>query len=110
MDELAGELSLAELCAVQWKECVERALEAFEVIDETRVLRIRYESLARRPGDEALRLGAFLEFDRQELLKSSLLGEIRADSIGNAAAGLEVESKSRIRDIIEPTMQRLGYS
>lgn len=110
MASLAGKLSLPEICASQWKECVDRSLDAFDKMKADRILRIRYESLATAPQEEALRLAAFLDIDAEELLKSPLLARIRSDSIGTAEAGLDATAMAAIRDIIEPTMQRLDYS
>ena len=108
MVEQSRTLSLAELCAMQWKECVDRSLDAFEGISEARVLRVSYEALVTAPSDEVSRLAEFLDIDAKSLLASPFFRKIRSDSIGKARSIVDTETLSAIRPIVEPTMQRLA--
>ena len=100
---------LAELCAHQWQVCVERSLDAFDSISEDRVLRIAYERLVEDKATHASRIEEFLDIDVNSLAGSAYLGEISAHSVGKASAKMSSEAITKINQIIEPTMQRLGY-
>ena len=52
--------TLGELCARQWRECVEVAAREFALIDPARVLNLRYEDLVRCPHESLVELSAFL--------------------------------------------------
>jgi hypothetical protein len=98
MDELARQLSLEEICALQWKACVERAGESLQRVPAKRVFRLRYEDFAREPVAVSRRICDFLGVaaDAAELQEATR--RVRADSIGKGRRQLgdaELERISR---------------
>lgn len=60
MRELLADTTLSEVCAYQWRRCVDAADEQLRTIDSARVHRLRYEDLVASPAEETRRLEEFL--------------------------------------------------
>lgn len=109
MDSLRSANSIEELCALQWQECVERALNDLEQIPQDRVFKITYEALVCEKIECASRLAQFLNLDPRVLADSPYLKEVSADSIGKGHSNMSANAVSRVVERIESTMKRLGY-
>lgn len=109
MDKLLSRHSLDEVCAIQWKRCVDLAAEAFCVIPKERWLEVRYETFVNQPYDELLRIIDFLNLDISEKASRGAVANVKADSIGKGRAELAKEAIQRLMPLIQDTMDRYDY-
>jgi hypothetical protein len=109
MEVLKARHDLPELCALQWRGCVDAALDSFEKLPDERILRVGYEELVRGKVEQISRIAGFIGVEPDDLLESSYLDNISESSIGKGYATMPDDVVSRILTLIEPTMARLGY-
>ncbi len=109
LPEALGRYSLREVCALQWKRCVDLADRALSEMPEGKVVRVRYEGFVEKPEDE---LGRILD----ELGLSATLPDIRsatagvsAGSIGKGREAMSPVDIGDIRALAGETLARLGY-
>ncbi|MGH9243367.1 MAG: sulfotransferase family protein [Acidimicrobiales bacterium] len=105
-EELAAMSSLAEVCARQWRRCVELAEEQLAGVNTRRVHRLRYEALAHDPGAELERLAAFLG---EPAPPRDTLPEVSALSVGQWASELSPRDQSLVAELTSPSLEALGY-
>ena len=110
LQEAVATKSLAEVCALQWVRCVDRSHEDFETIDPARVHKLRYEDFVDNPEDEIVRVAGFLGIGIEPSELPALVGDVSPRSVGNGAKTLSADDLERIRPIIAPWMERLGYA
>lgn len=95
MAELAQTVTLAELCAHQWRRCVELSDAAFERMAPAKVHRLRYEDLVTEPEGEVGRLAEFLD--------APVPGDtpaVRPDSVGRWRSALSADEQQLVDAII----------
>jgi hypothetical protein len=109
LKSFAGHSDLAELCAMQWKACLERSLDAFDAIPEDRILRLSYENLIKDTREQVKKIVDFLDIDVDPRVCDTLTGKINASSVGKGYRQLPNEVVLRLTRHIGPTMERLGY-
>ncbi|MEM9138191.1 MAG: sulfotransferase [Pseudomonadota bacterium] len=103
----AARLPLAEVCARQWRICVETARRDLAALPENRVTEIRYEDLV--SGPEALaRLVARTGLDGAETIEAARAANVRADTSGKWRA-LPEDQCQAILDVVGPVVRDLGY-
>ena len=106
--EFARSATLAELCARQWRECVDAATRDFAQIDPARVLNLRYETLVSRPRESLGALFAFL--DMHDAASSVDFSHVSSDGIGRGRESLQAPHAGSALDLMAPTLARLGYA
>lgn len=102
--------SLAEVAALQWVRCVERAEEAFRRIDPSRVHRLRYEEFVQDPHAEIRRFAEFLEVDLAPGTVQSAAERVSAKSVGKWRSELDDQTKRLVEPYLAPVLERLGYA
>lgn len=95
---------LEEVCALQWKRCVESSLRGIDGLDEDQLIQVRYEDFVRRPDDEAARLMRFLGID-----SIPFVGDISSDSVGRGRAQLGEEKSAHLDALLGDTMRRVEH-
>jgi hypothetical protein len=110
MDVLLKRYSLEEVCALQWKWCVERAMEDFLLISHDRVVEVEYEDFVTYPETALKRMLDFLGYPIDRKIVNEAVFDVYSESIGKGAAMLNEERTQKILYIIEDTQQRLGYA
>jgi hypothetical protein len=96
-----------ELCVIQWRRCVESALDAFEQIDRRRVHHVVYEELAHDP---ATHLAAVLDFlDLRPSIAEEWASSVSAGSVGKGRKVLDEQRVARLEELAAPALARLGY-
>jgi len=88
---------------------VESSLEAFETIDSDRVLRVRYEDLVTDPAAALEGLSAFAGIPTPDLSGHPAFTGISPRSLGRGRSDLGTEGVARLRPIVAPALERLGY-
>jgi hypothetical protein len=110
MDDLLARYSLAEVCALQWRRCVESAHAALAAMPAQRWIEVSYEDFVRDPAAELGRIGAFLGSDLSSEHRQRAVGAVRGGSIGKGRAALEPDARARIEPIVGDTLARFGYA
>jgi hypothetical protein len=106
IQQLLREMALEEVCALQWRCCVEAACAYGRKLDPTRYLEIRYEDLS-----EAL-LSQVLEFSEirdPDAVLESFRNTFREDKRRTPEAGEREAVIQKALPILEPTLRWLGY-
>ena len=96
MREAAAELTLEEVCALQWKTCVQRAEAALERLSADRVLRLRYEDFARDAAPQTSRILSFLQIPVATTLVAAAVEGVRDKSIGKGRRFLTAQQRQHI--------------
>ncbi len=107
IDEMLRSRSLDEVCAAQWRRCIERSYSALERLPCERVHRLRYEDFVRRPEDGLVELLRFLDLPTVDL--ESAVAGVSASSIGRGHLSLEASKLARVQEMLSPTLGQLGY-
>jgi hypothetical protein len=109
MQELLSRFSLEEVCALQWRECVERAAQTLANVGEDRVLRARYESVVDDPRSFLAQVADFLRVGyRGE--EASHYGWISPGRIGAGRDSLTPDARIAVERIIAGTLECYGYA
>lgn len=107
MDRLIRQHELPVLCAIQWRACVDAALDAFDAIDDKRTCTVAYEELVGDKRPTLACLAQFLEIDEKQLQRSPLVSRMNAQSVGKGRKRLSADALAAMSEIIQPTMRRL---
>jgi hypothetical protein len=106
--DFARTASIPELCARQWRECVELATRDLAAIGARRVHMLRYEALVQRPRETIAEAFSFL--GAPEAAAAIDVAHVTAGSIGRGRAELEAAGHGRALALMAPTLARLGYA
>lgn len=110
MEQLLHKHSLEEVCALQWKRCVESSADSFSRMPKDQWIEIGYEDFVCKPESELSRILDFLglTIDIQQKRQATL--NVTPTSIGKGKASLGEEKIQRLTPIIHDTMDRYGYA
>jgi hypothetical protein len=109
MKEDFEKYSLAEVCALQWLRCVEKAEKDLDQIAPERIHRIRYEDFVVNPVSELRQLGDFLDLELSEQLLEELSAGIHAKSIGKGRQSIDDKTAKLIDKLIGDKLRQHGY-
>ncbi len=109
MAEAVANRPLEEVCALQWRACVEAADHALAALPAERVHRIYYEEVAQRPREQLARLGAFLGVEVPEAVAAASAGRVSPRNIGKGREELDGGMLERVMPMMEPILERHGY-
>ena len=105
--EFARSSTVAELCARQWRECVELAARDLAAIPAERVFRLRYEDLVRRPRETLRSVFGYLGVP--EAAAAIDVSHVSATNVGRGSAILAADGAGRALELLEPALARHGY-
>lgn len=108
MEEDLQRLSLAEVCAWQWRHCVESSLADLAPLSPDRVLHLRYEEFVAAPEEQLRRIGLFLEEEWSEEERHAAVASVSKGSVGKGARELPEDQRQAIDEIVSPLMDRLA--
>lgn len=108
IDVAATTLSTLEICAQQWKHCVEACLDGLASVPTHRCLTIHYETLVTSTAiiDE---LSTFLDLPDPEIVRAHYHRTVRHDTVGRWKETLEPHEQAVLNTCLESTLRRLGY-
>ena len=109
MDELLNRYSIEEVCALQWKRCVDAAAEALSERPTDRRVEVGYEDFVRNPEKELFSLAGFLGLEIDDILCREAVAAVTPRSIGKGRKALGAEAVRRLMPFIQDTMARYGY-
>ena len=102
--ELLDKYSLPEVCALQWKACVDNSERDFSTIPSENIIRIKYERFVREPVVEFARLADFINKPVPDSVNNFLKKSVKQNSVGKGRRALgEIEVKN-----LRP-LERYGY-
>lgn len=107
--ELMKNHSTTEMCALQWKRCVDNSDRDFANLSDDRVIRVKYEDLVSQPVTEFEKIANFLGKDASDSYKEYLRLNVRTCSVGKGRKALGQEVVDEIRPLIADTLVRYGY-
>ncbi len=109
MNELLARHSLIEVCALQWRACVENAERDFAEMLEHRIHRVGYEQFVDDPAREFARLGDFLGREIPGGVSQQLRDGVRSDSVGKGRSALGEKAMESLRPLLNDTLVKYGY-
>ncbi len=107
--ELLAKHTLTEVCALQWKTCVDIAERDFLSIPSEKIFRIKYEDFVKNPVAKFSQLANFLDKQVPQNIADYLNANVRAGSVGKGRQKLGLEKVDRLRPLIADTLNRCGY-
>lgn len=104
-------LSVPEVCAHQWRTCVESSLAFAQRVDTSRIFQLKYEDIILDPSALA-RLGDFLELslESRESMQQELRRTLRAPERSRWTETFDAATRREILSVISSLQVRLGYS
>ncbi|MGA7616384.1 MAG: sulfotransferase [Thermoanaerobaculia bacterium] len=109
LDDALARYELEEVCALQWKRCVDRSDADLGRIDPERLHAISYETFARDPEHELSRLADFLGVDIPDAQRNQLAASVSPRSVGKWRRDLDVDTVKKIEVIAGETLRTHGY-
>jgi len=109
MDEIMKSKSLEEICALQWKKCVDQSDHAFNDIPNDRVISIKYEELVRSPKRELDKILSFIGISIEDDMVRSAVYNVSDKSVGKGRGLLNEKEIKELAPIIQDTMLKHGY-
>lgn len=110
MNVVLAEHDLLEVCAIQWRECVEKSLLGLELVSNDRLCTIAYEEFVQFPKENLSKICQFLG---SEINGQSLAGAVvgvSSEMVGKGVSALSESELHKVKPIVENTLKRLGYS
>lgn len=108
MAEIHNNHTLLEICALQWKNCVDSAEDSLNRIDKNRWLKIKYEDFVINPDHVMNVIFDFLNIEDKDPRQIGQMN-IKSNSVGRGRVELENSEIDIIKPIIINTMVRNGY-
>lgn len=109
MEELLRQYDLQEVCALQWKMCVEKAAADSDALAPGRTLQLKYEDFVQEPAGELGRILRFLGVDLESVDRESLVSGVRAASVGRYKKQLAPETLEKVENLMQDTLRDFGY-
>jgi len=100
---------LDEVCALQWKDCVDLAVEDFRNIDSSRIFSVKYETFVHNPDLQILKIAEFLGYDSAQLDIPHLVSSVKKENVNKGKNEISKEDIQRLTVLLEPTLKEHGY-
>lgn len=110
MEKLLRDYLLEEVCALQWKRCVDRASQALDLLTKQRWYEVAYEDFVQNPQIELKRIINWLGYSVEEEIVDQAVKSVSNISVGKGRKELGKQSSDRILYLIKDTLQRYGYA
>ena len=109
MDELLQQCDLQEVCALQWKMCVEKSAADLKALAPERTLQVKYEDFVREPVQELERILPFLGVDSKSVDCELLVSGVRATSVGRYRDQLAPKTLEKVELLMRDTLRDFDY-
>jgi hypothetical protein len=106
VEGMLRELDLLEVCAMQWRLCVEAACRYGRTLPAERYLECRLEAFDHAALDRIL---AFCELDNYPELRRAVDTHFHSELAARRRAVASAEEQERVKALVEPTAAWLGY-
>lgn len=109
LDNIGKRYSLTEICALQWKACLDLAERDFANIDSSKIIRLKYEDFVSDPVTEFAKLAEFLNKKVPDGVNDYLRNSIRDSSIGRGRSALGKAGVDALEPLLRDTLEHYGY-
>jgi len=109
MESLLSKYSLEQICALQWKTCVNKSENDLGKISSSRVLHVTYENFILNPKTEFVRIVEFMGRKIPENILDRVCGKVSVTSIGKGRASLTPVELNNILPLIKEELVCYGY-
>jgi hypothetical protein len=110
MEELLHKYSLGEVCALQWKRCVDKAAKELAAMPAACWIEVSYEDFVKEPETGLREILKFLDINVYEELISKAVEGVSPRSIGKGHDQFGKEAVERLQQLMEQTLVRYGYA
>lgn len=110
MQDLLQQHSLEEVCALQWKRCVDLSAAGFRQMPDDKVCTVSYEQFVREPEAEMHRICRFLNIEAPAAEIAHAVSDVSDRSVGKGRQELGDERVRLIEPLIRDTRQKTGYA
>jgi hypothetical protein len=110
MKELLEKYTFAEICALQWKRCVDKSAYAFSNMPKHRWQGVGYEDFVTNPMEELDKILDFLNVQINPAEREQAVSRVNPKSIGKGRRSINEETIHRLTPLIQDTMTRHGYT
>jgi len=110
MQVLLKKHTLDEICALQWKRCVDHSLRAFAGMDTQKWLEVGYEGFVQAPEKGLRSILNFLDVKAGDQEFQAAVKGVSLQSIGKGRKALGNEKVQQLMPLIHGTMVRCGYA
>jgi len=108
IDRDTESLDVTQVCAKQWRKCVETSLQGLSLLDSSRVIEVRYESLM-KDESELVRICQFLELDYAEIVIDYFKNTFSASNVNKWKDRMDEETLNTVNQEIAGLLGELGY-
>ena len=109
IQELLKEHSIFEICALQWKDCVDKSISDFEKINSEQIFKISYEEFVTAPQKNLENILSFLRVNTIDLDLAQLTAKVSSKSIGKYKQQLSTQTIEKINQLLSDTLGKLNY-
>lgn len=109
MQMLLKRHSLEEVCAMQWKLCVDKAAQALCELPSEQWLEVGYEDFVLQPEAELSRMLDFLGLPVAPAARKQAVAGVQASNVGKGQSAMGKELAERLQTVIQDTLLRYGY-
>jgi len=102
-------LSLAELCAKQWKVCVEKIMADRDSIPDNQIFDLRYEDFVDKPVEHLKDLSNFFKINLTDNQITDLVKNVSKKSIGLHKKVFSEDELKKINVLLKDTLFKLNY-
>ena len=99
-------LPVYEFCALQWKHCINYAVEDFNGISNDRICTVKYEDLVREPEQTLQSILRFIGAEPQNLS----VDHISDTNVGSHLSHLKEDESERVETIIKEELIKFNYN
>jgi hypothetical protein len=108
IEEDIKRLSVPEVCAMQWRKCVEKPIGDLAAVSPARVIEVRYEALTSEE-DEVHRICDFLQLPDPEQVLQAYHRNNRPPGSQKWRTAFDGREWESAMGIMQPTLDTLGY-
>jgi len=110
MNDLLKERTLNEVCAIQWKHCVDSAESAFSNMSPDKVIKTRYEDFVSNPEYELERILNFVDIKVSANEVKKAVKSVSCKSLGRGRSSLGEKEVEHLESVIYDTLERHNYT
>lgn len=110
MTELLNNYSLEEVCAIQWKRCVENAADILGKMPQGKQIEVVYEDFVRSPVEELEKILYLMDIKVESSNIQTAVFDVNNQSVGKGYEALGRSTIEQILPLIQSTLSRYGYA
>ncbi len=105
MEKILNKYSLDEICALQWKRCLDKAAEDLNKIPKDRWIEIGYEDFVTHPEKQLQKLLGSLNIDYDDQCLQAAISKVSPGYIGRGRSTLSEEEITRVMPFIKDSLR-----